>query len=111
MLEDLENYWPGATNYCIENSKCAYMWEPYVPVFKPRYVLDGTYAKNRLPIGNIWFAADYIYDAGGNSAVIAARDVVIQLHVKLPNETEKSNGLIRSLPLFLCAIINQVVIA
>lgn len=76
MLEDMENYWPGATNYCIENSKRAYMWEPYVPVFKPRYVLDGTYAKNRLPIGNIWFAADYIYDAGGNSAVIAAKDVV-----------------------------------
>ena len=76
MLDDIETYWPEVKNYLIDGSERAYLWAPYVPVFQPRYVLDGTYAKNRIPIGNIWFAADYVYDAGGNSAVMIAKDVV-----------------------------------
>jgi monoamine oxidase len=76
MLDDIENYWPEVRNYLINNSERAYMWEPYVPAYEPRYVLDGTYALNRIPIGNIYFAADYIYDSGGNSAVLAAKDAV-----------------------------------
>jgi len=76
VLDDMETFWPDARDYLIEGSERVYAWEPYTAMFPPRYVLDGKYAANRIPIGNIYFAAAYIYNAGASSAVLAARDTV-----------------------------------
>ncbi|MDH5438023.1 MAG: FAD-dependent oxidoreductase [Candidatus Bathyarchaeota archaeon] len=75
MLDDLDQFWP-ASQYFIDGSDRVYQWEPYVPLFPPRYVLDGTYVLNRQPINGIFFAGDYVYGAGASPAIASARDAV-----------------------------------
>lgn len=76
MLDEMEKIWPRARDYYIDGSGMAFEWQPYGPLFKPRYVLDGTYANNRLPIGKIYFAGDYVYGFGGGAAIFSGREVV-----------------------------------
>lgn len=75
ILAELDEFWQ-ASQYFIDGSQYVFEWMPYVPIFEPRYVLDGTYVLNRQPIDKIFFAGDYIYDAGVESAIASARDVV-----------------------------------
>jgi len=76
FLDELEKFWPGAHDYYIPGSGLAFEWEPYGPAFKPSYVLDGTYARNRLPVGRIYFAGDWVYGFSGSEAVFSGREVV-----------------------------------
>jgi hypothetical protein len=77
-LAKLDEIWPASQYY--NGQAKVFAWQPYVPVYPPRFVRDGHYTKLRQPIpdldiGPIWFAADYPYGPGLTSAVHLAMDV------------------------------------
>ena len=76
MLDEIDKFWPGAYDYVIDESRLCFEFQPYGPVFPPRYVLDGTYVLNRQPVGRIYFAGDYVYGFGASPAIESAQDAV-----------------------------------
>jgi len=76
VLDDLETYWPEVRDYYIEGSGRVFQWDPYGPIWPVGHVLNGNYIKNKLPVGRIYFAGDYIEDFGGGDAIASAKDVV-----------------------------------
>lgn len=73
VLHDLELGFPGVASEIAESR----VWEvPYYgPVYPPRYVLDGHYARNLAPLGRILFAGDWLYGFGADHAIARGRDV------------------------------------
>lgn len=73
VLQDLDLAFPGAASQ-VAGSR---VWEvPYYgPVYPPRYVLDGHYARNLAPLGRILFAGDWLYGFGADHAIARGRDV------------------------------------
>ncbi|RLI47016.1 hypothetical protein DRO69_01735, partial [Candidatus Bathyarchaeota archaeon] len=76
VLDDLETYWPEVRDYYIEGSGRVFQWDPYGPIWPVEHVLNGNYAKNKQPVGRIYFAGDYIEDFGVGDAILSARNVV-----------------------------------
>lgn len=77
ILSDLDQAFPGIASRAIGSR----VWEvPYYgPVYPPRYVLDGHYARHLAPLGRILFAGDWVYGLSGDHAIARGRDVAAML--------------------------------
>jgi len=75
-LDDIETYWPEVRDYLISGSEHVYCWDPYGPNYPVGHVVNGNYAKNKEPVGRIYFAGDYIEDFGVGDAILSAKNVV-----------------------------------